>query len=85
MLIDVPMDQRYTWRVSTPADTLKVHIASNDESGDRAFDATLALERKPLGLRGLARFPGLRTLALIYGHAVALKLKGVPVQPHPAR
>jgi hypothetical protein len=24
-------------------------------------------------------------LALIYGHAIALKLKGVPVQPHPAR
>jgi len=23
-------------------------------------------------------------LALIYGHAVALKLKGVPVQPHPS-
>ena len=28
--------------------------------------------------------PTLRMLALIYGHAVALKLKGVPVQPHPA-
>ena len=81
----MPMEQRYTWRVSTPGDTLTVHIASNDENGNRAFDAALALERRPLRLRGLAHLPGLRTLALIYGHAVALKLKGVPVQPHPAR
>jgi DUF1365 family protein len=81
----MPMEQRYTWRATTPEDTLKVHIASNDEHGKRAFDATLALDRRPLRLRGLVRLPGLRTLALIYGHAVALKLKGVPVQPHPAR
>ena len=81
----MPMEQRDTWRATTPDDTLTVHIASNDENGDRAFDATLALDRRPLRLRGLARLPGLRTIALIYGHAVALKLKGVPVQPHPAR
>ena len=81
----MPMEQLYTWRATTPDDTLKVHIASNDDNGDRAFDATLVLDRRPLRLRGLARLPGLRTLALIYGHAVALKLKGVPVQPHPAR
>jgi len=33
-----------------------------------------------------ARYPAatLRTLALIYGHAVVLKAKGVPVHPHPA-
>jgi DUF1365 family protein len=81
----MPMEQRYTWRASIPGDTLRVHIASADENGDRAFDATLALDRRPLRLRGLAHLAGLRTLALIYAHAVALKLKGVPVQPHPAR
>ena len=80
------MGQRYTWRATTPGETLSVHIESS-EDGRRAFDATLSLKRKPLTRRTLARQPGsaLRTLALIYAHAVALKLKGVPVQPHPVR
>jgi uncharacterized protein len=80
------MGQRYTWRATTPGKTLSVHIESS-EAGRRAFDATLGLERRPLTRRTLARQPAsaLRTLALIYAHAVALKLKGVPVQPHPAR
>ena len=82
----MPMDQRYAWRAAAPGATLSVHIAST-EDGERAFDATLNLRRRPLTRRALARRPGatLRLLALIYGHAVALKLKGVPVQPHPAR
>ena len=69
-----------------PSETLSVHIESS-EDGRRAFDATLSLKRKPFTRRTLARQPGsaLRTLALIYAHAVALKLKGVPVQPHPVR
>ena len=80
------MHQRYTWRASVPGDTLSVHIESS-EAGRRAFDATLGLHRQRLTGRALARRPAatLGMLALIYGHAVALKLKGVPVQPHPAR
>ena len=84
----MPMDQRYTWRATRPGATLSVHIAST-EHGAPAFDATLSLRRAPLTRRSLARiclrYPAatLRVLALIYGHAVALKLKGVPVQPHP--
>ena len=82
----MPMEQRYTWHAGTPGDTLSVHIESS-EHGRRAFDATLSLRRSPFTRRTLARHPAatLRVLALIYGHAVALKLKGVPVQPHPAR
>jgi len=79
----MPMDQRYTWRAPAPGETLSVHIESTQE-GQRAFDATLNLTRKPLTQRGLAK-PTFRLLALIYGHGLALKLKGVPVQPHPAR
>jgi uncharacterized protein len=78
------MEQRYSWRATEPGETLSVHIEST-EDGRRAFDATLSLRRRPLSLGGLARRPALRTLALIYGHAVALKLRGVPVQPHPAQ
>ena len=82
------MDQRYTWKAPAPGPTLSVHIESS-EDGRRAFDATLGLRRRPFTRRALAdvsvRYPAatLRMLALIYGHAVALKLKGVPVQPHP--
>jgi DUF1365 family protein len=65
-----------------------VHIESAQD-GQRAFDATLGLRREPFTRRALSRITArhpaatLRMLALIYGHAVALKLKGVPVQPHP--
>jgi DUF1365 family protein len=82
------MDQRYLWRVATPGATLSVHIES-DEQGRRAFDATLALSRSPLTRGGLARvtarYPAatLRVLTLIYGHALALRLKGVPSHPRP--
>lgn len=82
------MDQRYAWRAPAPGETLSVHIEST-EDGRRAFDATLGLRRRPFTGRSLAdvtlRYPAatLRMLALIYSHALALKLKGVPVQPHP--
>jgi uncharacterized protein len=84
------MNQRYTWRAPAPGETLSVQIESAQDN-EKAFDATLGLKRRPLTRRSLAkttaRHPAatLRMLALIYGHAVALKLKGVPVQPHPAR
>jgi DUF1365 family protein len=82
------MEQRYTLRTVAPGATLAVHIESH-ELGELTFDATLALRRAPLSSRGLARitarYPAatLRVLALIYGHALALKLKGVPLHAHP--
>ncbi len=82
------MDQSYSWRVASPGPTLSVHIESR-EGGRRAFDATLALNRSPLTRASLARvtarYPAatVRTLALIYGHALGLRLKGVPPHAHP--
>jgi uncharacterized protein len=82
------MAQHYRWRVATPGATLAVHIESH-EHGRRAFDATLALRHSPLTRAGLgrvtARYPAatLRVLALIYGHALALRLKGIPSHPRP--
>lgn len=82
------MEQRYAWRAGTPGPALAVHVESFQD-GHRAFEATLALRRRPLTRRTLARvsmlYPAatLRMLALIYAHALALKLKGVPVHPHP--
>ncbi len=82
------MDQRYEWRAPAPGATLSVHIESS-EHGRRVFDATLGLRRTELSssavARVTARYPAatLRMLALIYGHAVVLKRRGVPVHPHP--
>jgi DUF1365 family protein len=84
------MDQRYVWRLASPGETLSVHIENHDREGALAFDATLAMRRTALdaeSARALSRrYPleSLRVLALIYGHALGLKLAGVPVHGHPS-
>jgi DUF1365 family protein len=83
------MDHKYEWRVADPAATLSVHIESH-RGGQLAFDATLSMRRRELSRRTLAsitaRYPAAtaRVLALIYAHALRLKLKGVRVHPHPS-
>ena len=82
------MDHRYEARATMPARTLSVRIASS-RAGVTVFDATLALRRRSLTRASMAgvtlRYPlaTIRVLALIYGHALALKLAGVPVHRHP--
>jgi DUF1365 family protein len=82
------MDHRYEARASQPAASLSVHIQSL-RGGETAFDATLSMQRRELTraavARMSARFPvaSARTLALIYGHAVGLKLAGARVHRHP--
>jgi uncharacterized protein len=79
------MDHRHGWAVGVPGETLSVHIANRRPAGGPAdFDATLRLHRialTPAGLRRATwRHPGgaLRTLGLIYGHALVLWLRGAP-------
>jgi uncharacterized protein len=82
------MDHRYDARAATPAQTLSVHISSS-RAGVTVFDATLTLRRRELTRASMAsitlRYPlaTVRVLALIYAHALGLKLAGVPVHPHP--
>jgi DUF1365 family protein len=82
------MDYTYRWHVSPPSRRLEVHIESA-RGGIVGFDATLCMRRqeltRPSLRRTAARYPfaTLRVLALIYGHAARLKLKGVRVHPHP--
>jgi uncharacterized protein len=82
------MDQRYLWRASVPGSRVSVHI-ENHERDRRVFDATLSLRRHPLTARQLRRvsrrYPlaTLRVLTLIYGHALVLWLKRVPIYPKP--
>ena len=82
------MDHVYEARATAPARSVSVYIESLRE-GSAVFDATLALQRVPLttasAARLSARYPlaTARVLALIYGHAVGLKLAGARVHPHP--
>ena len=82
------MDHVYEARATVPGPTLSVHIESH-RAGAAVFDATLALQRHELtrasAARLTARYPlaTARVLALIYGHAVGLKLAGAPVHSHP--
>jgi DUF1365 family protein len=49
-----PMEQRYHWRFSAPADELGVHMRS-EQAGREVFRADLTLRRQPLERAGLAR------------------------------
>jgi DUF1365 family protein len=75
------MDHTYDWRLTEPGEQLLVHIDSA-RAGEKAFDATLTLRRReitPATLRrALVRYPlmTLRVSALIYAHALVLRLKG---------
>ncbi len=83
------MEYRYQIRLTPPAQTLSVHIENRSRDGGCDFDATLALDRRELTgaslRRAVARHPlgPVGVLALIYGHAVGLKLAGVGVHRRP--
>jgi len=79
------MGHRHVWAITTPGETIAVHIENHREALDsKDFDATLSLRREeltPASLRrAVRRHPAgaVRTLGLIYGHAAALKLRGAP-------
>ena len=82
------MDHVYRARATTPGETLSVQI-ENHQDDVKVFEATLNLTRRPLTRRQAARMTAAhpaasaRTLALIYGHAVGLKLSGARYHRHP--
>jgi DUF1365 family protein len=82
------MDHDYSIHATVPGEHLTVHI-ENRREGERVFDATLSLERRPASdLRRLKlHYPAqpLRVLALIYAHGALLALRGAQYHPHPRR
>ncbi len=82
------MDMGYRWLLRPPGLELTVGIANHDIEG-RLFQATLALERRPLDRRHLGRllwrYPWLtlKVVGGIHWHALRLWRKGVPFHPHP--
>jgi DUF1365 family protein len=83
------MDHVYDWRLTEPSERLAVHIESRRPGGESVFDATLALRRREINGRELARalalYPLLTTRILlrIYTHALRLRLRGASYFPHP--
>ncbi len=86
----LPLDRDYRWSFTAPRDELRVHM-SVLRSGEREFDATLEMRRKPLDGRSLARllwrYPAMtaRVVGAIHWQALRLWLKRTPVYDHPRR
>ena len=84
----MPMDVRYEWRFAHPGDALTIAMAC-DRAGRRVFSAGLALERREITGRALARvlldYPAmtLKVIAAIHWQALRLWLKGCRVHDHP--
>jgi DUF1365 family protein len=84
------MDHVYSCRAGAPGPGLAVLI-ENYRGDEKVFEASLAMRRReltPAAMRRMSlRYPmaTVRTLTLIYGHALAIRLAGVRPFPHPPR
>lgn len=84
----IPMDREYSWRFTAPGADLNVHMDVIHD-GQREFDATLTLHRRPLDGASLARvlwrYPLMtaQVVGIIHWQALRLWLKRNPVYNHP--
>jgi len=86
----IGMNIHYDWRFRVPGETIRVHMIDYQD-GQKLFDASLALQRRPITRHALTRvlvkYPVLtgRVVFLIYFQALRLLLKKVPVYTHPKK
>jgi uncharacterized protein len=84
------MDHVYRCQAPAPGAELRV-VIENHHDEEKLFEAALVMQRRELTSASLRRlslrypFSTFRTLALIYGHAVGLRLAGLHPFPHPPR
>ena len=85
----MPMDQQYDWTLGEPGPALRIRMLNRTRGGERVFDAALALERREITgrnlARSLARHPvaSLDVLRKIHWQALRLWLKRAPFYGHP--
>jgi len=85
------MEQSYAWRFGAPGGELEVGVENFDRPGEPIFAASLALERRAISRRSLARaiwrYPlmTVQVIAAIYWQALCLRLKGAPFFEHPRK
>jgi len=86
----IDMDIRYDWRFRLPDDSIRVHMIDY-EKGEKLFDASLTLRRRPINrhalTRVLLRYPVMtgKVISLIYWQSLRLLLKKTPVFTHPKK
>jgi len=86
----IDMNVDYDWRFLEPGERLQVHMEDYVE-GDKVFDATLGLRRRPITganlRRVLVRYPLMTVQVVTKIHWQALRLwrKGAPFYVHPKK
>ena len=84
----IDIDIQYDWRFQVPDESIRVHMIDY-EKDEKLFDASLALERRPLSrqtlTRYLLRYPVMtgKVVILIYWQSLRLLLKKTPFFTHP--
>jgi len=82
-----PIDMKYRWDSTTPADTLALHL-ENWQAQTKVMDATMTLKREAITSSSLnkilIRFPWMtvKVICAIYWQALKLWWKGVPIFNH---
>ncbi len=84
-----PMQLRYDWRFSLPANNLNVQMNLSNSSAEKQFDASLNLQRSQINgwnlTRVLWQYPlmTIKVVAAIHWQAFLLWLKQITVYDHP--
>ena len=86
----IDMNIHYDWRFRVPSEVLNVHMIDY-EDGNKLFDASLALKRRPITRQALThvlvKYPlmTVKVTTMIYYQALRLVLKKTPFYEHPRK